>query len=132
MLAKTPVLQHDFSNARGLELAKAAAARPAPSRGSARGGTRPGAERSASAPALNLPVSAAGRGGRQHKPARPHVEVANFGNEALLVTGLPVPKGFDDLSERVTNQRLQLYRQQTGVAPVGTPGLPAASDADVV
>ena len=102
-----------------------AKARPVPSRGSARGSALLGA--SASAPALNLRATAAGGGGRQQKAARvpavsaaaaaaqatalPHREEA-LQNEALLVTGLPVPRGLDDLSERVTNQRLELYRQQ--------------------
>lgn len=100
-----------------------AKARPVPSRGSARGSALLGA--SASAPALNLRATAAGGGGRQQKVARapavsvaaaqatalPHREEA-LQNEALLVTGLPVPRGLDDLSERVTNQRLELYRQQ--------------------
>ena len=102
-----------------------AKARPVPSRGSARGSASALLGASASAPALNLRATAAGGGGRQQKVARapavsvaaaqatalPHREEA-LQNEALLVTGLPVPRGLDDLSERVTNQRLELYRQQ--------------------
>ena len=104
-----------------------AKARPVPSRGSARGSASALLGASASAPALNLRATAAGGGGRQQKAARapavsataaaaqatalPHREEA-LQNEALLVTGLPVPRGLDDLSERVTNQRLELYRQQ--------------------
>ena len=93
--------------------------------GSARGGAALGA--SASAPALHLRARAppAGGGGRQQKVVRapaasaavapatalPHREQAPQ-NEALLRTGLPQPRGLDALSERVTSQRLELYRQQ--------------------
>jgi len=101
-----------------------AKARAVPSRASARGGAPLGA--SASAPALNLRAAPpAGGGVRRQKAAHapavsaavapatalPHREQA-LDNEALLVTGLPVPRGLDDLSERVTNQQLELYRQQ--------------------
>ena len=100
-----------------------AKARPVPSRGSAQGSALLSA--SASAPALNLRAAPAGGGVRQQKAARapavsavvapaaalPHREQA-LENEALLVTGLPVPRGLDDLSERVTKQQLELYRQQ--------------------
>jgi hypothetical protein len=43
--------------------------------------------------------------------ALPHREQAPQ-NEALLRTGLPLPRGLDDLSERVNIQRLEHYRQQ--------------------
>jgi len=100
-----------------------AKARPVPSRGSAGGDAPLGV--SASAPALNLRAAPAGGGAQRQKAARalavsavvapatalPHREQA-LENEALLVTGLPVPRGLDDLSERVTNQQLELYRQQ--------------------